>query len=957
MSKIKFQGDSGGTGVFTIASPNSSNDRTITLPDSGGTLVDTGLSSTASLGFVIDEDNMASDLATKVPTQQSVKAYVDAQIAAENTLAEDNDVNITSAADGSMLLYDTGTSMWIDNVMSGDATMTDGGVISLAANTVDSSELVDGSIDTSHIADAQVTLAKIASQAANTVLVRDANSSGVVSAKAVANTELLIGNNAGFTAAALSGDVTMTNAGVVTISADAVDSAEIADGAIDLAHMSANSVDSDQYVDGSIDTVHIADSQITSAKIADGTIATADVADAAITTAKIAADNINGTLIADDSIDSEHIAAGALDTEHYAAGSVDAAALATNSVDSAELIDGAVDLSHMSVNSVDSDQYVDGSIDRVHLSADIIDGTKIADDAVDSEHLAADSIDAEHYAPGSVDTTALGADAVTADKIGDDVVNSEHIAAGAIDLEHMSVNSIDSNQYVDGSIDTAHIADSQITLAKMAANSVDSDQYVDGSVDNVHLAGSIANAKLANSSITVTDGSNSTAMALGSTVTFSATANETTVAENNGTITIGLPDNVTIAGNLTVVGTQSSLSSTTIEVADPLVALATNNGSADSVDIGIYGLYDTSGSQDLYSGLFRDASDSGKWKLFKDNQAEPTTTVNTGGTGYAVGTLVANVEGEITGNAATATKLATARAFTTTGDVVLASANFDGSANFTTTATIQSGSVETSMIAADAITGAKIADDAINSEHYTDGSIDTAHLADGQVTTAKLATAVFTGATDIGAAIADADLFLMDDGAGGTIRKTAASRIKTYAGGLAGVTTDSGNVTITDGNLTFGGAGHGVHLGVTSATAANLLDDYEEGTWTPVMTTAAGSLSGVTYGAYNLGWYTKVGRNVTINFNVHLNSKGSGGSGAVRMSGYPFSGTTLLTASVYGSLYMYNGGVDQPCCTYGTWQNHQTIRYVNAGTGGEITWANISNGSSWSGMMTYITNQ
>ena len=38
------------------------------------------------------------------------------------------------------------------------------------------------------------------------------------------------------------------------------------------------------------------------------------------------------------------------------------------------------------------------------------------------------------------------------------------------------------------------------------------------------------------------------------------------------------------------------------------------------------------------------------------------------------------------------------------------------------------------------------------------------------------------GATDIGAAIVDADLFIIDDGAGGTNRKTAASRLKTYAG-------------------------------------------------------------------------------------------------------------------------------------------------------------------------------
>jgi len=93
------------------------------------------------------------------------------------------------------------------------------------------------------------------------------------------------------------------------------------------------------------------------------------------------------------------------------------------------------------------------------------------------------------------------------------------------------------------------------------------------------------------------------------------------------------------------------------------------------------------------------------------------------------------------------------------------------------------GSIDTAHIAADQITNAKIADDQIDSEHYVDGSIDTAHLADGQITIAKLATAVLTGATDIGADLVDADLFLVDDGAGGTLRKTTAERIKTYIGG------------------------------------------------------------------------------------------------------------------------------------------------------------------------------
>ena len=39
MSKVKIQGNASGTGVLTIAAPNTSTDRTITLPDSTGTLL------------------------------------------------------------------------------------------------------------------------------------------------------------------------------------------------------------------------------------------------------------------------------------------------------------------------------------------------------------------------------------------------------------------------------------------------------------------------------------------------------------------------------------------------------------------------------------------------------------------------------------------------------------------------------------------------------------------------------------------------------------------------------------------------------------------------------------------------------------------------------------------------------------------------------------------------------
>ena len=62
-------------------------------------------------------------------------------------------------------------------------------------------------------------------------------------------------------------------------------------------------------------------------------------------------------------------------------------------------------------------------------------------------------------------------------------------------------------------------------------------------------------------------------------------------------------------------------------------------------------------------------------------------------------------------------------------------------------------------------------------------TLDVGIPSDASITNAKLASDVISGETDIGGAIADADLFLIDDGAGGTLRKTAASRLKTYVGG------------------------------------------------------------------------------------------------------------------------------------------------------------------------------
>jgi hypothetical protein len=96
-----------------------------------------------------------------------------------------------------------------------------------------------------------------------------------------------------------------------------------------------------------------------------------------------------------------------------------------------------------------------------------------------------------------------------------------------------------------------------------------------------------------------------------------------------------------IDGDLTVEGAVTYVSSSTLNVDDSMIKLSANN-STDTVDVGFYGKYDSSGAK--YSGLFRDASD-GIYKLYTGLQSEPTSTVNIGGTGYALAQLDAIIDG------------------------------------------------------------------------------------------------------------------------------------------------------------------------------------------------------------------------------------------------------------------------------------------------------------------------
>ena len=164
----------------------------------------------------IDNGALGSS-ATLLATQGAVKTYVDAQVTAQDldlisdsgTIDIDLDSESLTVTGGEGIdTSATGTTL---TIAGEDASTSNKGVASFnSANFAASS----GDIT---IKDGGVANAELADMAANTVKVRDANSSGVPSDVALATTQILIGDGTGFTAAALSSDATMTNAGVVTV--------------------------------------------------------------------------------------------------------------------------------------------------------------------------------------------------------------------------------------------------------------------------------------------------------------------------------------------------------------------------------------------------------------------------------------------------------------------------------------------------------------------------------------------------------------------------------------------------------------------------------------------------------------------------------------------------------------------------------------------------------------------
>jgi hypothetical protein len=180
----------------------------------------------------------------------------------------------------------------------------------------------------------------------------------------------------------------------------------------------------------------------------------------------------------------------------------------------------------------------------------------------------------------------------------------------------------------------------------------------------------------------------------------------------------------------------------------------------------------------------------------------------------------------------------------------------------------------------------------------------------------------------------------IDGGTQAQIVTPASGTMAFYTGNIERVRIDNfGNVTLQE-NISVGGAvpttsGSGITFPTPNvvSTNANTLDDYEEGTWTPVLTSGFTTTGTVTNRS---GVFTKIGRSVTVSWIVQASTV-SPANGAV-MSGLPFSTThyglglaqtaggtgVSMTTAVSGSNLVFGGTSIAPANLVGS------VTYITA---------------------------
>lgn len=162
--------------------------------------------------------------------------------------------------------------------------------------------------------------------------------------------------------------------------------------------------------------------------------------------------------------------------------------------------------------------------------------------------------------------------------------------------------------------------------------------------------------------------------------------------------------------------------------------------------------------------------------------------------------------------------------------------------------------------------------------------------------------------------------------------------------------------TISVGNVTPAATGAGITFPATQSASsdANTLDDYEEGTWTPVPK-FGGANVGMSYAA--TGSYTKIGRVVHAFCNFSISSNGSS-TGNWTIEGLPFTAATAEVGVILGDGFTFTGASLSAAIEYAV--TYMNICVQNGGTGSLGGYAYLSQTACQTGgkriCITYMTS-
>ena len=566
----------GGSNVTTTDNTQTLTNKTFDANGTGNSISNIDFADFTS-GVILDEDNMASDSATNLATQQSIKAYVDAEDAniASDTLTF---TNKTFDANG------TGNS--ISNIETADLAAgvldTDLASVSASDDTLASAKAIKAYVDgeVSGFSSNSIT------QGNTSATVTDTGSDGTFTVVADGNTELTIDD----TQASFSGNVTVSGNLTVngTTTTVATTNTTIEDNIIELnSGVSSSGNDSGILIERGTtgDNAFIGWDESADKFTVGTTTATADDKSGGITVTK-------GTLVADLEGDVTGDVTGTVsDISNHLLDEDNMASDSATKAPSQQSVKAYVDAQDANIAS-DTLTFTNKTFDA-NGTGNSLSNVEVAD-------LAASAVVLEGEGIGSNDNdTTLPTSAAVKDFVDTETAN---VASDTMTFTNKTFDANGTGNSI-SNIEVADFASGEVldedNMASDSDTKLATQQSIKAYVDTQVGAVSTSSITLGDTSVAITDtGSDGT-------VTITADGNTELVINDTSATFSG---NVIISGDMTVNGTTTTIDSTTLTVEDPLIQLAKNNsgGDANTFD---QGLFFNRGSLDNVSFIWDESAD------------------------------------------------------------------------------------------------------------------------------------------------------------------------------------------------------------------------------------------------------------------------------------------------------------------------------------------------------------